>query len=289
MGMESVRGYVQMASGLGEIARGRAVEAMRDLLAKAGVDESTGRMTEQVAGLAEDLLDAAMANRESIIALVRTEAESAVTRLGLVPAQDLEEARDEVARLRAELASLQAAQPTVAGGPAGEPVTAGVRPVPSSAPTLPDLEPPAPARVGAGADLADALDAPVPATAPVTSPSPRRVPVKKASPPRTSAKKASPSPVKKAAAKKVPATTKAAPRKASAGAAAGVSRADPATVSGPEPQAATGKRASARRSAGRPAAAGPGPEGGRPGSARSAEEEGPHAAVTTRQTGRDIT
>ena len=59
--------------------------------------------------MAEEILAAAFANRENLTALVRGEVDVAVSRLGLVPAADLEGARDEVARLRAEVSRLREA------------------------------------------------------------------------------------------------------------------------------------------------------------------------------------
>jgi len=57
----------------------------------------------------EELFAAATTNRSNLTALVRSEVDIAVTRLGLVSAEKLEEARAEVARLRAEVARLRSA------------------------------------------------------------------------------------------------------------------------------------------------------------------------------------
>jgi polyhydroxyalkanoate synthesis regulator phasin len=109
MSFESFRGYVQLASGLGELSRARATEAAQVLLSLPGVGATTGKLTAQVSALAEELLAAAAANREHLTTLVRHEVEAAVTRLGLVAAEKLEESRAEVARLRAEVAALRSA------------------------------------------------------------------------------------------------------------------------------------------------------------------------------------
>ncbi len=106
MSFESFRGYVQLASGLGELTRARATEAAQGLLSLSGVGATTGKLTVQVSALAEELLAAATANREQLTALVRHEVEAAVTRLGLVAAEKLEESQAEAARLRAEVAAL---------------------------------------------------------------------------------------------------------------------------------------------------------------------------------------
>lgn len=109
MSLESFRGYIQLASGLGELTRARATEAAQGLLSLPGVGATTGKLTVQVSALAEELLAAAAANREHLTTLVRHEVEAAVTRLGLVAAEKLEESRAEVARLRAEVAALRSA------------------------------------------------------------------------------------------------------------------------------------------------------------------------------------
>jgi len=116
MSFESFRGYVQLASGLGELTRARATEAAQGLLSLPGVEATAGKLTVQVGALAEELLAAATANRDHLTTLVRHEVEAAVTRLGLVAAEKLEESRAEVARLRAEVAALRSAsRPSTTG------------------------------------------------------------------------------------------------------------------------------------------------------------------------------
>ena len=109
MSFESVRGYVQLASGLGEVTRARAMEAAQGLLSLSGVGSTTGKLAVQASALAEELLAAATSNREHLTTLVRAEVDAAVTRLGLVGADKLKESRAEAARLRAEVAALRAA------------------------------------------------------------------------------------------------------------------------------------------------------------------------------------
>jgi len=116
MSFESFRGYVQLASGLGELTRARAMEAAQGLMSMPGVSVATGKLAVQVGALAEELLAAATTNREHLTALVRGEVDAAVTRLGLVPAEKLEEARAEAAQLRAEVAALRSASAPSTGG-----------------------------------------------------------------------------------------------------------------------------------------------------------------------------
>jgi hypothetical protein len=109
MAFESVRAYIQLASGLSDLTRARAMEAAQGLLSMpaAGLATST-KMATQASALADELLAAAVANRSNLTALVRSEVDAAImARLGLVPLQKFEEAEAEVAELRKEVATLR--------------------------------------------------------------------------------------------------------------------------------------------------------------------------------------
>jgi len=117
MGFESVRAYVQLASGLSDLTRARAMEAAQGLLTLPAAGMATGtKMASQAGVLADELLAAAAANRSNLQTLVRSEVDVAITRLGLVPVQKLEEAQAETARLREEVARLRSASSKVATG-----------------------------------------------------------------------------------------------------------------------------------------------------------------------------
>jgi hypothetical protein len=117
MGFESVRAYVQLASGLGDVTRARAMEAAQGLLTLPAAGIATGtKMASQASILADELLAAAAANRSNLQTLVRSEVDVAMTRLGLVPVQKLEEAQAEAARLREEVATLRSASAKAATG-----------------------------------------------------------------------------------------------------------------------------------------------------------------------------
>ena len=121
MVFESVRGYIEVASGLTELTRARAMEAAHGLLSlPASGIATSGKVAVQAAALADELMAAAAANRSNLRALVRSEVDVAVTKLGLVPVQKLEEAQSEAARLRAEVSRLRSASATsaVPKGPA---------------------------------------------------------------------------------------------------------------------------------------------------------------------------
>jgi hypothetical protein len=85
------------------------MEAAQGLLTLPAAGMATGtKMASQAGVLADELLATAAANRSSLRTLVRSEVEVAISRLGLVPVQQLEEAQAEAARLRDEVARLRA-------------------------------------------------------------------------------------------------------------------------------------------------------------------------------------
>jgi hypothetical protein len=91
MAMEGFRGYVQLASGLAEMSRAKAMEAASALLSlSSGLAGGSSGRNVQVQDLAEELLAAAAANRRSLIALDR--ARAAMAKLSA----DVEELRAQV-------------------------------------------------------------------------------------------------------------------------------------------------------------------------------------------------
>lgn len=107
MAGDQVKALLQLASGVGDLTRARAQDIARGLLELPG-GESAGRVTGQVAALADELLATATANRENLLALVRAEVETAVGRLGLASASQDQQLREELERLQLENASLRA-------------------------------------------------------------------------------------------------------------------------------------------------------------------------------------
>lgn len=127
MSFESVRPYVQLATGLSELAQARAKDAAQGLLTLPAVGIATGtKMASQAIDLADVVLATAAANRSNLTTLVRSEMEVAITALGLVPVQKLEEAQAEAARLRADNARLRTAssEAATAQNPAKKPTAA---------------------------------------------------------------------------------------------------------------------------------------------------------------------
>jgi DNA-binding protein H-NS len=137
MGFESVRGYVELATGLGDLTRARAKEAAHGLrtLPAAGIATGSkvavqaGAVAAEAGALADEVLTVAVANRSDLRALVRSEVEIAIAHLGLVSAQRLEEAEAEAAYLRAEVARLRSAS-KAASSKAATPTADGARTAP---------------------------------------------------------------------------------------------------------------------------------------------------------------
>ena len=112
MAFESVRAYLQLASGLSDLTRARAMEAAQGLLTLPVSSMATGtKVASQASALADELLAATVANRANLTALVRSEVDAAISRLGLVSVQKLEDAQAETAKLRKEVATLRSASP----------------------------------------------------------------------------------------------------------------------------------------------------------------------------------
>ena len=92
--IEVLKAYLQVASGVGDLTRQRALEAARQALAAAAVlpvaSAGVDGLAAQASALADELLTAGRANREMLSHLVRAEVETVVSRLGLDGRSDLE-------------------------------------------------------------------------------------------------------------------------------------------------------------------------------------------------------
>ena len=96
MAFDALRGYVQLANGLTEVTRQRALQAAKQLVDQGGevVEQAVSTVgaasvARQAQTLAEDLLATSRTNRDLLVGLVRTEVERAVARMGLVGADEL--------------------------------------------------------------------------------------------------------------------------------------------------------------------------------------------------------
>ena len=104
MVFEAVQTYVSLVNGLTRATRERAAAAARGLLATAGLEGVADDAEKRVGKLTEEILGASRANRELLENLVAGEVTKVATRLGFVRSDDLDEVREEIAELRAQLA-----------------------------------------------------------------------------------------------------------------------------------------------------------------------------------------
>jgi len=109
MVVEAVQTYVNLVNGLTRATRERARTAARGLLAQAGLEGVADDAEQRVGKLTEEILGAGRANRELLENLVAGEVAKVATRLGFVRSDDLDEVREEIAELRAQLARDKAA------------------------------------------------------------------------------------------------------------------------------------------------------------------------------------
>ena len=100
MVMDALRGYVQLASGLTEVTRQRAMKTAKQLLQQTGADSLTSGLTGRVSELADEIVATSKSNRALLQAIISNEVEGAVARLGFVRAE-------EVAALRRRLEKLE--------------------------------------------------------------------------------------------------------------------------------------------------------------------------------------
>lgn len=185
MAFEFVRGYVQLASGLGELTRARATEAAQGLLSLPAAGEVSKRAL-QVSEIADQLLEAARANRESLVALIRSEVESALGRADVVQLADFDRARTALAALTREVEDLRDTLVAEASrSPLGR--------------ALPGVRPAEEAVTAAGAALTPAVRETVREAVEERQPQATRATAKKAPARKTAARKTT---AKKAAAKK---------------------------------------------------------------------------------------
>jgi hypothetical protein len=117
--MDAVRSYVQLASGLTQVTRQKAMEAARALLAAAPASDVTTAasvgaqaLSGQVSALADELMATGRQNRAQLRELVRAEIEAVLSRWGLSADAELEAAlavsRARVVELEGRLARLEA-------------------------------------------------------------------------------------------------------------------------------------------------------------------------------------
>ncbi|NUT36182.1 MAG: hypothetical protein HOV79_24250 [Hamadaea sp.] len=177
---EAWRSYLEMAYGLSKTSRKKAEKAVRELVGKSGAKAG------ELQTMAEDLMASADANRDALTKLVRSELDKALSRVGLVKAEEVEALQERVAELEAKLASTSS---SVAASLV-EAAPAAVAPV---------------AAKKAAAKKTVAKKAPAKAAPAATKAAPAKETPAKAAPAKAGASTAAKAPAKKTVAKKAPA------------------------------------------------------------------------------------
>jgi polyhydroxyalkanoate synthesis regulator phasin len=119
---DGLKAYVQLASGLTDVTRERALAAARTLVAQgeAGVGAVLpDAMRLQVQSVTDDLIATSKANRDLMVGLVRAEVERSVSRLGLVSAAELNAATRRAESLDDRVHELERALRTARGSASG--------------------------------------------------------------------------------------------------------------------------------------------------------------------------
>lgn len=110
MVFDGLRGYLQLANGLTEVTRERALGAAKTLVAQGEASVGAvlpGSLKAQVGSLTEDLIATSKANRTMLLGLVSAEVERASAHLGLAMAGELEAAKRRARRLEQRVADLE--------------------------------------------------------------------------------------------------------------------------------------------------------------------------------------
>ena len=106
MVLDGLRGYLQLANGLTDVTRERAL-ATAKALATQGAAVVPAPVGAQVSSLTEDLLAASKANRALLLHLIQAEIERSVARLGLVSMHELDAANRRAKGLERRVAELE--------------------------------------------------------------------------------------------------------------------------------------------------------------------------------------
>ncbi len=206
MSKDSLRGLVQLVSGLGELTTARANQAARDLISLAGLEDQLGKkkLAKQVQSVSQEILQAAEANRAQIAALVRSEVESAMARADLARVVDLDAAKATTAAVLGQVEELtNRLRGLVPGGAGPEPEVSTDAPAATPDVAAPST-PAAPARKRPARRSFAAAAEPAPAAEPVKAAPAKKAPAKKAGTAKAAPAKAA-APAKKTPAKKAPA------------------------------------------------------------------------------------
>ena len=205
--LDAVKNYLNLASGVTEVTRQRAVAAAKALA-------SSGEATaEQVSNLADELIVQSRNNRDAMLALVRYEVDRALNRLGLATADEVASLQRRVTSLEGALAKAdgsnsapQSAEATRRATPGSGPAKKAAKRAPAKAPAK---SPAKAATSASGASASTAASTAAKATAAKATAA--KASPAKSSPAKSTAAKASPaksattSAATKSAARKAPA------------------------------------------------------------------------------------
>lgn len=118
MSNDPLRTYFQLATGITEATLAKAKDAAKALLNELDLSGIQADPRAKLNDLADDMVAQSKANRDALTAMIRTEVDKAVGRLGFVREEELAALRAHVMRLEAQLAK--------AGAPVAK-STAGAR------------------------------------------------------------------------------------------------------------------------------------------------------------------
>lgn len=135
MVVEAVHTYVNLVTGLTRVTWDVGRVVTRGVLGQVGLLGVADGAERRVNKLTEELVSAGRANRDLLENLVAGEVTKAASRWGFVRSDDLDEVREEIAEVRAQLARQQAATP-----PAAQPVGHGAEGEPELGPLVPDRD-----------------------------------------------------------------------------------------------------------------------------------------------------
>ena len=121
MVVEAVQTYVNLVSGLSRVTLGTARAAARGVLGQVGLGGVADDAERRVGQLTEEILSASRANRQLLENLVAAEVTKAASRWGFVRSEDLDEVREEIAEVRAQLRRQQSGTAPAGSGPAAHP------------------------------------------------------------------------------------------------------------------------------------------------------------------------
>lgn len=107
--LDSLKTYIQLASGLTEATAAKAKEVVTDLIGQGlGLSGKTPDVVGSVQEMADDLMATSKTNRDLLVGLIRTEVDKAVGRVGFVREDELAALRRHVQRLDEEVKAVQA-------------------------------------------------------------------------------------------------------------------------------------------------------------------------------------